>query len=144
MSSFRLVGHVSGSKEVSEVGDDCLKKIARSGKNLILLLASLAEEQDKVHKVLVAYPDLDDLIRFCIIEQNSLAFGTEMACSIYEISFDRLIDLSQVVIAKLRNQLDFVIGLEKFLPIGYFKLLQIMVGKMNDIPEISPDIAKLF
>ena len=62
----------------------------------------------------------------------------------YEIAFDQRIALSGVLVAKLRALLDYVIALEKFMPIGYFKLLQIMVQKMNDVPDISPDIAKLF
>jgi len=41
----------------------------------------------------------------------------------YEIAFDQRIALSGVLVAKLRALLDYVIALEKFMPIGYFKLL---------------------
>ena len=50
-----------------------------------------------------------------------------MASTMYEISFDTKIAMAEVLIAKLRAMLDHVIGLEKFLPIGYFKLLQVMI-----------------
>lgn len=41
MDSFGLIVQVPGSQDVDEVGDESLRKIARSGKGLVLLLAHI-------------------------------------------------------------------------------------------------------
>ena len=49
MTCFSLVGQVSGDQVVSEVSDESLKKIARSGKGLIILLANISPQADMVN-----------------------------------------------------------------------------------------------
>ncbi len=115
------MSEISGTGEVSEANDELLCKIASSAKGLVLLLASIGDKN--VHASLSGFSELDNLIKYSIVNHKSVRFGKNMAACLYEISFDPNVGFTDTLFIKLKDMLDYVIGLTDSLPVGYFKLL---------------------